>query len=118
MKKISRRDFLKVTGFVGAAAALTACGGSASSTAASTASSAAGSAAASTAALGADTQAIVDRGVLKVGVDGVAFGDVAALDVIAQVAHHLGNAGHSDPADADEMDRADIGADRLHAGAP
>ena len=72
MKKISRRDFLKVTGFVGAAAALTACGGSASSTAASTAastaSSAAGSAAASAAALGADTQAIVDRGVLKVGV--------------------------------------------------
>ena len=68
MKKISRRDFLKVTGLVGAAAALTACGGSASSTAASTASSAAGSAAASTAALGADTQAIVDRGVLKVGV--------------------------------------------------
>ena len=63
MKKISRRDFLKVTGLVGAAAALTACGGSASSTAASTASSAAG-----TAALGADTQAIVDRGVLKVGV--------------------------------------------------
>ena len=55
MKKISRRDFLKVTGLVGAAAALTACGGSASSTAASTASSAAGSAAASTAALGADT---------------------------------------------------------------
>ena len=37
MKKISRRDFLKVTGLVGAAAALTACGGSASSTAASTA---------------------------------------------------------------------------------
>ena len=68
MKKISRRDFLKVTGFVGAAAALTACGGSASSTAASTASSAAGSTAASAAALGADTQAIVDRGVLKVGV--------------------------------------------------
>ena len=47
MKKISRRDFLKVTGLMGAAAALTACGGSASSTAASTASSAAGSAAAS-----------------------------------------------------------------------
>ena len=45
MKKISRRDFLKVTGLVGAAAALTACGGSASSAAASTASSAAGSAA-------------------------------------------------------------------------
>ena len=60
MKKISRRDFLKVTGLVGAAAALTACGGSASSTAASTASSAAGSTAASTAALGADTQAILE----------------------------------------------------------
>ena len=41
MKKISRRDFLKVTGLMGAAAALTACGGSASSAAASTASSAA-----------------------------------------------------------------------------
>ena len=27
MKNISRRDFLKVTGLVGAAAALTACGG-------------------------------------------------------------------------------------------
>ncbi len=75
MKKISRRDFLKVTGFVGAAAALTACGGSASSTAASTASSAAGSAAASSAAaLGADTQAIVDRGVLKVGVKNAVAG--------------------------------------------
>ena len=35
MKNISRRDFLKVTGLVGAAAALTACGGSSSSTAAS-----------------------------------------------------------------------------------
>mgnify|MGYP000419415565 FL=1 len=42
---ISRRDFLKVTGLVGAAAALTACGGSSSST--STASSAAASSAAS-----------------------------------------------------------------------
>ena len=51
MKKISRRDFLKVTGLVGAAAALTACGGSASSasgtaaSASTTASSAAESAA-------------------------------------------------------------------------
>ena len=79
MKKISRRDFLKVTGLVGAAAALTACGGSASSTAASTASSAAGGAAASTAALGADTQAIVDRGVLKVGVK-----------IAEMIAEHLG----------------------------
>ena len=46
MSKISRRDFLKVTGVAAAAAALTACGGS-SSTASSTASSAASSAAAS-----------------------------------------------------------------------
>ena len=47
---ISRRDFLKVTGLVGAAAALTACGGSASSAAASSTSAAAGSTAYSTAA--------------------------------------------------------------------
>ena len=101
MKNISRRDFLKVTGLVGAAAALTACGGSASSTAASTASSAAGSAAASTAALGADTQAIVDRGVLKVGVKnavkGFSFQDTLTgeykglEDSLAEmIAEHLG----------------------------
>ena len=101
MKKISRRDFLKVTGLVGAAAALTACGGSASSTAASTASSAAGSAAASAAALGADTQAIVDRGVLKVGVknavQGFSFQDTLTgeykglEDSLAEmIAEHLG----------------------------
>ena len=47
MSKISRRDFLKVTGIAAAAAALTACGGSSS---ASTASSAASSTAASSAA--------------------------------------------------------------------
>ena len=99
MKKISRRDFLKVTGLVGAAAALTACGGSASSTAASTASSAAGSTAASTAALGADTQAIVDCGVLKVGVKnavkGFSFQDTLTgeykEDSLAEmIAEHLG----------------------------
>ena len=101
MKKISRRDFLKVTGLVGAAAALTACGGSASSAAASTASSAAGSAAASAAALGADTQAIVDRGVLKVGVKnavkGFSFQDTLTgeykglEDSLAEmIAEHLG----------------------------
>ena len=95
MKKISRRDFLKVTGLVGAAAALTACGGSASSTAAS------GSAAASTAVLGADTQAIVDRGVLKVGVknavQGFSFQDTLTgeykglEDSLAEmIAEHLG----------------------------
>lgn len=73
MKKISRRSFVKAAGVATVLGALTACGGSSSSTAASsTASSAAGSAAASSgaasAAFGTDTQAIVDRGVLKVGV--------------------------------------------------
>ena len=73
MKKISRRSFVKAAGVAAVLGALTACGGSSSSTAASsTASSAAGSAAASSgaasAAFGTDTQAIVDRGVLKVGV--------------------------------------------------
>jgi hypothetical protein len=28
--------------------------------------------------------------------------------------HHLGDARHADPADADEMDDADIGTDALH----
>ena len=59
MKKISRRSFVKAAGSAAVLSMLAACGGSSSSTAASTA---------STAALGADTQAIVDRGVLKVGV--------------------------------------------------
>ena len=48
MKKITRRSFLAVCGTVAAAAALTACGGSASSATASTASSTAGSTAAGT----------------------------------------------------------------------
>ena len=73
MKKISRRSFVKAAGVAAVLGALTACGGSSSNTAASsTASSVAGSAAASSgaasAAFGTDTQAIVDRGVLKVGV--------------------------------------------------
>lgn len=73
MKKISRRSFVKAAGVAAVLGALTACGGSSSSTAASsTAPSAAGSAAASagaaSAAFGTDTKAIVDRGVLKVGV--------------------------------------------------
>lgn len=73
MKKITRRSFLELAGSAAALGALSACGGSsststaASSTAASsTASSAAASAAAE--ALDPDVQAIVDRGVLKVGV--------------------------------------------------
>lgn len=71
MKKISRRSFVKAAGVAAVLGALTACGGSSSSTAASsTASSAAASAAsaASDTTFGADTQAIIDRGVLKVGV--------------------------------------------------
>ena len=46
MKRISRRNFLKVAGVGAAALGLAACGGSSSSTASSTASSAAASAAA------------------------------------------------------------------------
>lgn len=102
MKKISRRSFVKAAGTVLALTALTACGGSASSTAASTASSAAsGSAAASSEALSADVQAIVDCGVLKVGVKnavkGFSFqdtltGEYTGLeDSLAEmIAEHLG----------------------------
>ena len=102
MKKISRRSFVKAAGTVLALTALTACGGSASSTAASTASSAAsGSAAASSEALSADVQAIVDRSVLKVGVKnavkGFSFqdtltGEYTGLeDSLAEmIAEHLG----------------------------
>ena len=50
MKKISRRSFISACGIMAAAAALTACGGSSSSTASSVASSAASSTAASSAA--------------------------------------------------------------------
>ena len=98
MKKISRRSFLAVSGMAAAAAALTACGGSSSTAAASSA--AAGSAAASE-ALSADVQAIVDRGVLKVGVKnavkGFSFqdtltGEYTGLeDSLAElIAEHLG----------------------------
>ena len=103
MKKISRRSFVKAAGTALALTALTACGGSSSSTAASsTASSAAsGSAAASSEALSADVQAIVDRGVLKVGVKnavkGFSFqdtitGEYSGLeDSLAEmIAEHLG----------------------------
>ena len=70
MKKISRRSFVKAAGTALALTALTACGGSSSSTAAAsgTASSAVSGSAAASEALSADVQAIVDRGVLKVGV--------------------------------------------------
>ena len=103
MKKISRRSFVKAAGTALALTALTACGGSSSSTAASsTASSAAsGSAAASSEAVSADVQAIIDRGVLKVGVKnavkGFSFqdtltGEYTGLeDSLAEmIAEHLG----------------------------
>ena len=102
MKKISRRSFVKAAGTAIALTALTACGGSASSVAASTASSAAsGSVAASSGAVSADVQAIIDRGVLKVGVKnavkGFSFqdtltGEYTGLeDSLAEmIAEHLG----------------------------
>ena len=102
MKKISRRSFVKAAGTALALTALTACGGSASSVAASTASSAvSGSAAASSEAVSADVQAIIDRGVLKVGVKnavkGFSFqdtltGEYTGLeDSLAEmIAEHLG----------------------------
>ena len=102
MKKISRRSFVKAAGTAIALTALTACGGSASSVVASTASStASGSAAASSEAVSADVQAIIDRGVLKVGVKnavkGFSFqdtltGEYTGLeDSLAEmIAEHLG----------------------------
>ena len=103
MKKISRRSFVKAAGTAIALTALTACGGSASSSVvSSTASSAAsGSAAASSEAVSADVQAIIDRGVLKVGVKnavkGFSFqdtltGEYTGLeDSLAEmIAEHLG----------------------------
>ena len=99
MKKISRRSFVKAAGTAIALTALTACGGS---VAASTASSAAsGSVAASSGAVSADVQAIIDRGVLKVGVKnavkGFSFqdtltGEYTGLeDSLAEmIAEHLG----------------------------
>ena len=103
MKKISRRSFVKAAGTAIALTALTACGGSSSSSvAASTTSSAAsGSAAASSGAVSADVQAIIDRGVLKVGVKnavkGFSFqdtltGEYTGLeDSLAEmIAEHLG----------------------------
>ena len=103
MKKISRRSFVKAAGTALALTALTACGGSSSSTAASTtaSSAASGSAAASSEAVSADVQAIIDRGVLKVGVKnavkGFSFqdtltGEYTGLeDSLAEmIAEHLG----------------------------
>ena len=40
--------------------------------------------------------------------DHIAFGNVAALHGVAQIVHHLGNPRHPDPADADEVNCADV----------
>lgn len=61
--KITRRSFLRAAGAAAALGLLAGCGAASSTSAASTA-----SAAADSAAFGPDTQAIVQRGVLKVGV--------------------------------------------------
>ena len=51
--------------------------------------------------------------------DDIALGDVRALHLVAELVHHLGDARHADAADADEVDRADVRAQRLHhAGTP
>src|SRR5690606_21667211 len=47
-----------------------------------------------------------------------AFGKIGALHAVAEVVHHLGDAGHADAPDADEVNRADVGADALHPAAP
>ena len=76
MKMISRRDFLKASAVVGATAAMTACGGSASSTAASTASSAAASSvAASSDAAASSTAASAAAGSANIGVCIYQFAD-------------------------------------------
>ena len=104
MKKISRRSFVKAAGSAAVLSLLAACGSASGSTAASSAaaSSAATSGASSAAAaFGADTQAIVDRGVLKVGVknavQGFSFQDTLTgeykglEDSLAEmIAEHLG----------------------------
>ena len=104
MKKISRRSFVKAAGSAAVLSLLAACGSSSGSTAASSAaasSAAASGASSAAAAFGADTQAIVDRGVLKVGVknavQGFSFQDTLTgeykglEDSLAEmIAEHLG----------------------------
>src|SRR3546814_1123561 len=46
--------------------------------------------------------------------DDVAVGDIAALHLIAEIVHDLGNARHADTTDADEVDDADVGRDAAH----
>ena len=87
MKKINRRSFLAAAGLTAAALALTACGGSASSTASSTASSAASSEAASTSAAAELTT--VEAGKLTMATNATFppyemttdSGDIAGIDI-------------------------------------
>ena len=72
MKKITRREFIGLSAVLAAAGVLTACGGASSAAASSGASSTASSAAGE--ALAEDVQAIVDRGVLHVGVKNAVIG--------------------------------------------
>ena len=44
-----------------------------------------------------------------------ARGDIAALNGIPEVLHYLGDTGHTDPADTDEMNGADRKRHFLHA---
>ena len=44
-----------------------------------------------------------------------AFGDVAALNGVAEIVQNFRNPAHADPADPDEMDGADAERQRLHA---
>ena len=55
---------------------------------------------------------------LAQALDDIGFGDVRTLHLIAEDVHDLGDARHADAADADEMDRADVGAGDFHAIAP
>src|SRR6185312_2432956 len=46
-------------------------------------------------------------------------GRVRSLHFVAELVHHLGDARHADAPDSDEVDCADVGAERLHhAGMP
>src|SRR3954470_6648338 len=61
---------------------------------------------------------VADEGLdafLSQALDVVVVGCVRALDRIAEVRHHLGDARHADAADADEVDGAELGR-QLHCG--
>ena len=54
------------------------------------------------------------RALLAQALDVGVVGEVRALDLVAEVDEHLGDARHADAADADEVDRADL-ARQFHA---